>query len=214
MKVVGYLLGRYRLRRDTRWWNRLSGLEAEFDELRASSRAQLVRWLAGAGPDEAALIGELLPGLETPVADLDSREMDAQLALFDKIVHYHQKTPSRLARLARSRGSVLLSSAAQVPPGTGVPAVTRPPAPHDGSRRFTTAHAACLDGRVVATIASLHGAPGDRLIDDGAAALLLGVGRSTVKSLRKSGALETVRVGGAARVRLSDVQRLVRDGTR
>jgi excisionase family DNA binding protein len=67
------------------------------------------------------------------------------------------------------------------------------------------------------TIASLHAADPvplpDRLIDDSAAALLLSVSRSKVEKLRRSGDLETVHVGRAARVRLSDVSRLIREGT-
>jgi len=66
-------------------------------------------------------------------------------------------------------------------------------------------------------LSSIHGESPtgpDRLITDDEAGGLLGVGRSTVKALRRDGVLPTIHVKSAARIRLSDVQRLIREGTR
>jgi hypothetical protein len=67
------------------------------------------------------------------------------------------------------------------------------------------------------TIEGLHLVPvSDQggLIDTNKAAALLSVSPSMVAKLRRSGDLETVHVGRAARVRLSDVERIISEGTR
>jgi excisionase family DNA binding protein len=54
----------------------------------------------------------------------------------------------------------------------------------------------------------------DRLLTDFEAMELLGVKLTTVRKLRRSGELKTVRIEGCARVRLSDVMHLVNNGTK
>jgi len=52
----------------------------------------------------------------------------------------------------------------------------------------------------------------DRLLDTREAARLLGVSARTVSSLMKRGTLERIKIGRATRVRLSDVERIIRRG--
>jgi excisionase family DNA binding protein len=66
--------------------------------------------------------------------------------------------------------------------------------------------------RYVAVIISPDDAGTDRLLTGPDAARLLKVSESMVAKLRRSGDLETVHVGRAARVRLSDVERIIREG--
>jgi excisionase family DNA binding protein len=52
----------------------------------------------------------------------------------------------------------------------------------------------------------------ERLLTDQDAARLLKVSTSMVAKLRRGGDLETVHLGRAARVRLSDVERVMKEG--
>lgn len=52
----------------------------------------------------------------------------------------------------------------------------------------------------------------DRLLRVADVATLLGLSTRAVWALRSEGALDAVKVGGATRFRLSDVQRIVREG--
>jgi excisionase family DNA binding protein len=52
----------------------------------------------------------------------------------------------------------------------------------------------------------------DRLLTDQDAARLLKVSASKVAKARRAGDLDTVRIGRTARVRLSDIERIIREG--